>query len=273
MTYNQKFVAVVKSNGKILREHDDTVSLPFGSEYSILLKNLNSKKALVKIDIDGKSIGSDLVVEGNSSVEVERFLENLNRGNKFRFIQKTQEIINHRGDKIDDGLVRIEVKYEADKPIHVDEYHHYHYDWYYHPYFIKPWPYTVANPNVFCSSVTNDVNVGSSTGTITSGNSTFTCSNSMGSDKIKTSYMNSVNLPLKDEGITVKGSESNQEFYASWIGTLEENSIVIILKLRGYKGSFRVQNPVTVKTKLICSTCGRHNPSQYKYCHNCGTYL
>ena len=41
MMYHKKLVASIRTNGKILREFKDTVYLPFGSEYSILLKNLN----------------------------------------------------------------------------------------------------------------------------------------------------------------------------------------------------------------------------------------
>ena len=44
MVYNEKLVASVKCNGKVLREDKDTVYLPFGSEYSILLKNMNITK-------------------------------------------------------------------------------------------------------------------------------------------------------------------------------------------------------------------------------------
>ena len=63
MVYQDKFVVSVKVNGKVLREHDkDHVYLPFGSEYSILLKNLESRKALVTINIDGKNaLGLSLI--------------------------------------------------------------------------------------------------------------------------------------------------------------------------------------------------------------------
>ena len=41
MTYQEKLVAVVKCRGKILREHGEFVTIPFGEEYTILLKNLD----------------------------------------------------------------------------------------------------------------------------------------------------------------------------------------------------------------------------------------
>jgi len=55
---------------------------------------------------------------------------------------------------------------------------------------------------------------------------------------------------------------------------LEDNSTVIILKLKGTnsKGQF-IKEPVEVKTKIICETCGRRNKSNNRYCSNCGTSL
>ena len=113
MVYAEKFVAVVKCAGKILREHDGVVSLPFGAEYSILLKNLSNRKALVKIEIDGREVtGGGLIIPhtfGNV-VELERFVDNddLNKGYKFKFIQKTKDVQELRGDKVDDGLIKVE---------------------------------------------------------------------------------------------------------------------------------------------------------------------
>jgi hypothetical protein len=53
MMYSNKLVASIKSNGKILREFNDKVYVPFGTEYSILIKNLNTVRASVNIFVDG----------------------------------------------------------------------------------------------------------------------------------------------------------------------------------------------------------------------------
>lgn len=52
--YHQKLVCCVKVGGKVLRESGDSVNIPFGSEYSILLKNLNSVRIQAKVFIDGQ---------------------------------------------------------------------------------------------------------------------------------------------------------------------------------------------------------------------------
>ena len=271
MTYKSNFVAVVKNSGKILREKKPGLfQLPFGSEYSILLKNLNSKKALVKISIDGHSIGNDLVMEPNSTTEVKRFIENLGKGNSFRFIQKTKEIVDHRGDRIDDGIIRVEVTYEKD----VTSYTHYTY--YTYPIYYYPsspvWPDYKLMPMTWTANSGDAVNCKSVTSVENSKNcqnnniSVFNCS-------VQSENFSNTMEIKNDEGITVKGSENSQKFHYGSIGQLEENSIVIVLRLQGYSGPAQVTKPVTVKTKMICETCGKHNKSSNQYCSRCGTFL
>ena len=62
VAYQDNFAAVIKCDGIILREQDKTVKLPFDSEYSILLKNLDSRRALVRIEIDGDNAFHDILL-------------------------------------------------------------------------------------------------------------------------------------------------------------------------------------------------------------------
>lgn len=119
MVYQNFLVASIKCQNKILREHSNTIQIPFGSTYSILLKNVNSKRALASIYVDGKTVIEGLVLSNtDGTVEIERFLENDNQtGHKLKFIEKTDEISDHRGDDIEDGLVRIEYQYEQPYPL------------------------------------------------------------------------------------------------------------------------------------------------------------
>jgi len=294
MTYSNKFVAVIKSGGKILRESPErVVHLPYGAEYSIYLKNLNSKKAQVSISIDGESIGNSLLIEANESIELERFLENsLTGGHRFKFIQKTQEIVEHRGDRVDDGLVRIEVKYEKDKPVHVDRYYHDHHHWHDHwskwpPY--QPWitwgaisgTYTIGSDTNATATYGSDTNATATYGSGTNATATYnagnvTVTNCLGSvGGISSGSVQCKTVPdiQPDEGLTVKGGHSGQVFQYDSIGELEENADVIVLRLKGYKGSVPVSEPVAIQTKLVCPTCGKHSKSNMAFCGSCGTSL
>ena len=108
--FQDKIVTAIKVGGKVLRENGDTVTLPFGSEYSILVKNLNSVRTQVTISVDGTDAAGKLVIGPNSSLELERFIRNgnLETGNRFKFIERTAEVEAHRGITVDDGLIRVE---------------------------------------------------------------------------------------------------------------------------------------------------------------------
>lgn len=275
MVYKERLVVVVKCNGKILRERDDVVTLPFGAEYSLLFKNLESRRAVLDIFIDGKNVfgGHQLVINPNSEKEIERFLDdgNLNSGRKFKFIQKTQEIIDHRGDKVDDGMIRIEYKYEAQKP-EVKEIIHAHRHTYCYDYNCPIChPKYYFNPDIrFTTSDAKVWSVGDERSFTTS---THNCSISTNT----VNFVSNQSIPdniNQDEGITVKGSESQQQFHYTTTGKLEQNSNVIILRLRGTTSMGEIiSEPITVKTKIECPTCGRKNDSAGKYCSNCGTAL
>jgi hypothetical protein len=264
MVYHNKFVAVIKCNGKVLREREDnTVLLPFGSEYSILLKNLNSRAASVSISIDGVDVlnGRELIVQATSDLELERFLQDdMCHGNRFKFINKTQEIVNHRGDRVDDGIIRIEYRFEAAPPLQINYHHHHHH----HNQWIRPsWWWNYDSP-CFIGGAVYGTTLSSSRGM------TGTVSCNYAADVTNCCDVG----PAPDEGITVKGSESNQQFQQGYIGQLETSSEVIILRLRGVTGSRnKVTAPVTVNTKLTCPTCGRTSASAAKFCANCGTAL
>jgi hypothetical protein len=304
MMYNTGIVCVVKCNGKILREDKDFVTLPFSSEYSILLKNLETRKAKVNVSIDGQDVldGNSLILNPNTETELEGFMKGIQGKNKFRFIQKTKEISDFRGDRLDDGIIRVEYWFEkfVEKIQVITE--HNHYDKYYpHPYYpwYRPYPYypwtitytfplgsptfTTGNGNgeslgsssTFTSSCSGGGNLGSARGSSNGEAKGFSQSN-----EVNHCYnVNSLNftesqVPLKDEGITIKGSEINQQFNYAYIGQLEDQSRVLILRLRGVSnsGAF-VQEPITVNKKITCGICGKKSRSHLKHCSNCGNFL
>lgn len=265
MTYKDQFVVEVMVDGKILRVRDGAVYLPFGCEYSILLKNLNSKKASVKVSIDGEDVldGYSLVVQPLVTHELKGFLRGTTARNRFRFIQKSKEIQDHRGDKVDDGLLRVEFAYEKPKPEpeikHIlnekKEEHHHHY---YHDY--KPVVYGTRDEWSGFATY-------SSSTSLKRGGETNVVTDSLGVDA-------PLNVPLQDEGITVKGNEINDQYKYASIGELEESSVIVI-QLKGVHRSHgvSVQEPITVDKKLICSSCGMKSKSSFKFCPQCGTFL
>jgi hypothetical protein len=117
MMYSNKLVASIKTNGQIMREQGDTVYLPFGSDYAIYLKNLNTVRAQVNISIDGQDIldGNSLIIEAGKYVDIGRWLLNgdLTTGPRLKFIEKTDTIRETKEETGMDGLVEITYQFEA----------------------------------------------------------------------------------------------------------------------------------------------------------------
>lgn len=293
MVYSpNKVVACVKVAGKILREDKNVVTLPFGSEYSVFVKNLNPTRIKVKVSVDGTDAteGTWLVVEPNSDFELERFIRaaNMDRGNRFKFIERTGGIEEHRGIKADDGLIRVEYQVEIVKPepIIVEEHHHHHHDhydnWPWRPYYppTRPWKYSGDDWKV--SGSLGDSNTSYKGGIRSNGirssklrpSASSAKRGAMGSKKsLENAWTEAdVERSFNDQGITVPGSGSSQRF--RWTEGFESGaSEVIVLQLRGEMGGKPVARAVTVETKLKCSTCGKTQRSTEKFCGQCGTAL
>lgn len=278
MMYKERFIAVIKHNGKVLRERNDVVSLPFGSEYSLQLKNLESRKAVVNVSVDSEDVldGHSLIVQPNSTLELKGFMDGMSAKNRFKFIKKTKEIADHRGDRLDDGIVRVEFRFEKKKVTKIVEeikvyttYPHVHWD--YRCPWCGNWPcscFKWTSSRTHCFFNDSDSSGGFSCDSNTKGlSSDVQCYN-------MSFTTGDLGAPLDDEGITVKGSKIKQDFVYGSTRELEEEASVIILRLRGttQKGTV-VKKPVTVRTKLTCPTCGRKSKSTKAFCGNCGTCL
>jgi hypothetical protein len=304
MMYSDKLVVCIKSrNGKVLREHGDTVYVPYGEEYSIYVKNLNSVRASVSIEIDGKNIFSDkssLVVSPNSDAFVERFVSNNAQGNRFKFIEKTGAISEHRGDKAEDGLIRIAFRYEKPIPKYVapfptEVHHHHHHNT---PNWGQIYGGRAGGP--FIGSTSSDDYVtkfadsqGASKSPLrASGMQLNSVKGAMLSDRritdgisaqAFTASANALNVDapmasaqaasLNEKGITVAGTVSNQAFMTVASFQLEAEEHVMVLRMLGELGQNKVSEPVVVQRKITCDTCGTINKGTMKFCGGCGTAI
>lgn len=243
MMFTSKLVASIRANGKILREYKDKVYIPYGSEYSVLLKNLNSVRALVHVYIDGTDTTPDgLVLNPGQDVDYQRSIanENLKVGNSFKFVERSSKIEDYRGIKLEDGIIRVEFQFEHKVP---------------YQQATTIWQHTSQSP-----ISTGDWGI-----------PRFTLSSNALRSVASTTIVSQAQC--SEVGITVPGSINTQQFaVASWFPVeVEKHSIV--LQLLGETPDNKVTQPVTVSTKLKCVTCGVVNKSGTKYCRECGTAL
>jgi hypothetical protein len=247
-------VVAIKSNGSILREHKDTVYIPYNSEYSIYIKNLNTIRVLVHVFIDGKDVcPGGLVINANSNLDLERSItdNNLNTGNKFKFVEMTENIEKNRGIGIEDGIIRVEYQFEDT----------YQYN-------------TIDNKqiNIF-NTILNKNSVYYSTpctGNPPLSNIYATSNIAYSAQSANISDINSFN----ESGITVSGSKSEQRFtYVSSFPLRPEKNNIILKLLGKMPTDLEVKQPITVKHKPKCITCGKQNKQLSKFCVECGTSL
>lgn len=252
MMYQNKLVGVIKANGKILRENKENIFMPFGQEYSILLKNLNSVRAQVRVEIDGQDATENvsLVIQPNSEIELKRFIKNGNmtEGNAFKFIERTGSIEQHRGTKIDDGLIRIEFQFE--KPYVAPQV-------YYNNYYNNG---MLRGSGIDCSAGGAGITTNSSYASASSTSVTQTS--------------NAAVAETNEVGITVPGSKVEQTFtQAAWFQVEAEKHVMIMHLLGETENGTPVIQPVTVQAKPKCITCGKVNKANAKFCNSCGTSL
>ena len=269
MMYNNKLAVAIKTGGKVLREVGETVYIPFGSEYSFFVKNLNNVRADVKISIDGDEIadGDSFVVGPNQSVDIERFLRknNLNEGNRFKFIERTAGIENHRGVGAEDGLIRVEFRFEKRQP--KIEYN-------------GPWATTCSPTD---GGIWNDQyghgnmqRKGGGTGNPRGANNMMRGGAVFSSSVVQDADFSAHTVSTANEaGITTEGSISDQQFRNVASFPLETETHVMVLKLLGEtEDNRRVAVPVTTRMKPQCNKCGQVAPKfNTKFCGECGTSL
>lgn len=249
MMYSHKMAAAIKVDGKVLREFNDVVYVPYGKEYTILVKNLHTVRSIIDIFIDGKNaVPNGLILGPLQEINLERWIKNGNllEGNRFKFIERTRKVEQHRGIGIEDGLIRIEHRFERIVPTFNNTNSIPLKNDYYHDYSKV---LGIANTSVTCdSSISHSAYVNMAS-----------CSSLNATSEV---------------GITVPGSHSTQKFRTGEYFLTESQRHSMIIKLLGETEDNRtVREPITVKHKPRCQTCGTNNRATAKFCSECGTSL
>ena len=261
MVYSNLLAVCLKHENNVLREEHGIVKIPFNTEYKIGIRNKSNQRAVVSVFIDGKFIGRKLVINGNSSIDLERFLDNTH---KFKFIEKIDAIRQHRGDRAEDGLIRIEWQFEK-----IEENLNVLND-YINQYRIPP--IHPPRPNIIPKNpwFDNRVYMNQTTADPISFDNSISCSN-MISRSVPSPGEKMKSL---SEGITATGSKSNQQFREVSVNNLETQTHTLVLKLSGFKNNNDpVYQIMTVKDRKTCNYCGKKNDYKNNFCGICGAGL
>lgn len=235
MMYNEKMIATVKVGGRVLREFKDTVFLPYASEYEIYLKNLNTVRASVRVFIDGNDVlsGRSLIIEPNSDLSLERSIAGGNLTEGNKFKFIERTETIEKHRGIGAEDGIVRIEYQYEK---IPQFQH---------------PTFTQHSNDWYGTPRSNVSKG------------------IGGASLSTTRAYSTNA-----GITVPGGHSTQSFKQGSYFAVEDTKHVIVLRLLGESKDYEpVTNPVTVKHKPECQTCGKLNKSGSKFCSECGTSL
>ncbi len=253
--FKQNTVISIKVGKNFLPDNNSIVKLPFGSEYSILIKNLNNSPINVKMYIDGNINGPEkgFIIKEKDYFEINSFL---NTNNALKFINKSKELNEKRIENIEDSLIRFEVDIlrENQNNLSFKDFDDLIKKTKINPNpFNKPWefPRVDLNEHPFLPDKKN----GLLGGDYNPYKQVF-CTNSV------TNYSN--------EGITVPGNKVEKKEINSFIESkyIKESSFCFIFKLEGTTDSFILE-----KEKKTCKVCEKKYKSKYNYCPIDGSYL
>jgi hypothetical protein len=289
--YKNNFAASIKVYDSFIKESvPGEVTIPFGSEYTIYMRNRDSRDVKVNVSIDGVDVldGSSLIIHGNSFAELRGFMKKNRIINRFKFIQKSKKNMkkHNRVDEFDDGTIRIEYQFTKKieeknilntittlgcwRPWWIDS---------------RDYPFiytssntkfgsTYSNSSIFYENVNGKESYSTTFQNSTGENFSFK-SDSPPQSMIAFAGMDSseaikqLSSPKEDEGITVKGSKLNEKLKESWIGELESHKEVIVLILKGVNCSDSEKEEVN----LFCKRCGAEVDPKDNYCGSCGNKL
>lgn len=258
-------------DGNVIPERaDGVVTLPFGKDYAIRLRNDDHRRAVAVIYIDGVNISDDgFVVAERSNWTIHRPHD---KAVTFRVASSQSEAAAQHGKAGEDtdgekGLIRVEWRAELYKPAPKVNYRS-HNQWGGELLCATPRGGDL-NPHASCTMgmnatleravPTNDSYVPKS---LNFSNST--------SRRIVVNDAPKAVETLTSVAVTVEGGVSNQSFVTVDVGTLDTAATVIQLKIRGYEASHGV--PITGTN--YCPQCrAKTHKNTDRFCRNCGCSL
>jgi hypothetical protein len=291
--YNSNLAIAVKVGGKVLREDNGKVLLPFGTEYTIYLKNTSMERCKATILVDGKNIlgESSIIIPANDSIEVSRFMVdgNTSEGNSLKFIEKTEKISEHRGDRIEDGLVTVQYEFESQyarilrsatitttNPRRIPSNGYGHPDstqWWQGGNEYRPTSYEMmSNPTTLYAKGPAALNATVANYSAPVG---ITAPGSHNTQKFTTASWHGGDGMKYSMTLCLYGKIEERESYRIDVGELPPNATADLLSavVKGIKEAQLVTSVVTTREKIECTMCGTKHKSSAKFCSECGTSL
>jgi len=254
MSYQNGFILSVLHNGNPIKEFAEngqrTCTVPFDQEYKIRLKSKNSKRAKVKVFIDGSNICSgdrSFILYPNQTIDIERWVDSNEQGKKLKFTSlEKAKLTGEVNDPTssDNGMIRVEF-YEEFHTLRslIDGL----------TYTNGTVTYPGGTPTTVISSgstATNSSLSGSLSSSVTNCSTTTSCSTGVFAGSTLTSSFSlptSEDVRIKHAGVTTQGADSSQLFTQGVDFPTSMQPTIITLKLRAPAYVERMSVPVEGK--------------------------
>lgn len=277
MAYRDSFAAAILVDGKVQKEtSDNTVTIPYGTEYTIRLKNKSRKRSVSDIYIDGRIVVKGMIVPANDTVDLERFVnDNLNEGNRFKIVRKDDSRVEQPDDS-EVGNLEIRFYLEKDKPeVKVVEHHscahrafdhcarccYDHYCGICNPHRHWPSPRDIPYKNTWygidLSEKIGEPHFDTVSPKGMRGSTLSSQSVAMNNVQCSTT----LDMANSEAAATVEGSKSFQRFVTASIDVDYDKPVTLMLKLRG------------VSKIIDTCKCGYKRKQADRYCPTCGNEL
>jgi len=266
MSYKSDFVLAILHNGSPVREINNTVRIPFRSEYKIRLKNKNDVRAKARVWVDGRLVSGmgDFILNPGETLDLERFLdESMSRGNRFQFVPLSDGRVNDPTDSFN-GEIKVEFYKELTHKIN------FKIDWNKIQPIGTPWipdPSGTGNKPDYGQYWTVCFNNNALDGNI--------AHNYVSQSFFTGSKLSSIAAtPAPSNGATVEGSRSNQKFVYGDNFETEVFPTTLTLQIRGIEDDWNSSPKLSLtpgKKVKFCSNCGRKSSRRSdKFCGRCG---
>lgn len=270
--HNQKVAANVRVDGRQLRERGGAVFLPYDSTYEIEVVNKRNEPIEFQLRIDGVRVSETSYTLGpNARRRVRGHPDTSRQDSAFRFIRRTEAITRHRGAGEHDGELTIEFRSLAESenerrladfirevrrtgapkpgvnPTPTPS------PWQpFGPQFIvgdpPPGEWSVMNQPRFASAHAGDAG-----------------------EEVSGTAQNAgegagLTVPGKDVPPDLRPGGKRRPAQGLWV------NMGVVLRGHWEDGS-EVLEPLLVREKAGCPTCGHRQGSQARFCSQCGTNL
>ena len=249
--------------------------MPFGSEYKVRLKNKSRIRSVADVYIDGEVAAKGIVLDADATVDLERFVKDLNQGPRFKLAKLSHPDVAQPGDS-QNGLLEVRFYKEKAKPeVKVVEHH----EWKYycshthhghcwqccsnmycricHPLQYPSGPCTWGGGHItYCSAIGGQVSQASNVENSMTTADVYTAGvSTKGLNAVLRSASFEQSAP--EAAATIKGSQSDQKFTAISVEIDESTMVTLSLILKG-----------VTKVYSVCE-CGRKRKGE-KYCRIVG---